>query len=332
MRNARVARLLPLAMLFLVLLALPMVVTRSYYMHIVLLTGYYMLLALSVNLVTGFTGNLFLAAAAFSGIGAYASALLTMKWGFPFWLALPAAGFVAAVFGFVLGYPCLRLIGPYFSIATFGFGEITRLVFVNWYSVTNGPLGIRGIPGPGRIGIGPLSASIDSRLSYYYLLLGIILISTYVLYRIINSHIGRAFWAIRSETFMLAQMIGINATKIKIYSFMVTAFFCGMAGSFYAHYMRFISPDTFVFPESAAAVAMAVVGGMGTITGPIIGAILLGVSVELLRVVSQYRMVVYGLVMIVSVLFMPEGLVGVARRVFSQRRRVAAAGVPARRG
>lgn len=295
------------------LLLLPHFIKKAYYMHILILTGYYIILALSVNMVTGFTGNLFLGAAGFAGIGAYTSTLVSLRLGAPFLIAIIVAGLVSMLAGFLLGYPCLRLVGPYFAIATFGFGEVVRLILINWYSVTNGPLGIRGVPAP-AFGIGPLTYTITSRVGFYYLLLALISVSVFVIYRIVHSYIGRAFWAIRADTYVQAQMIGINATKVKIMSFMVTAFFAGLGGSFYAHYIGYVSPDAFVFQESASAVSMAVVGGMGTIIGPVIGGMILALGVEFLRIASAYRMVLFGLVMFGSILLMPDGIVGLYNR------------------
>ncbi|MCL4424130.1 MAG: branched-chain amino acid ABC transporter permease [Firmicutes bacterium] len=286
----------------LLLLIVPVLVRDPYYLHLINMSGLSILLAASLNLITGFLGELNLGHAAFYGVGAYASALLTMRLHLPFLLTLPVASLLAAFSGALIAYPCLRLKGPYFAIATFGYGEIVRLILHNWDTLTNGPLGLRGIPGP--------AGFINSKVEYYYFILTIVALSLLAIWRLLHSQLGRTFWAVRQDSVVLAEMIGINSTRVKVLAFMVAAYFAGVAGSLYAHYLRFISPDTFSFLESSTALAMVIVGGLGTFWGPVLGAILFTWLPELLRSVSEYRMIFYGLLLWGSITFLPQGISG----------------------
>ncbi|HID86508.1 MAG TPA: branched-chain amino acid ABC transporter permease [Anaerolineae bacterium] len=298
------------------LLSVPLVITSPYHLHIVIISGIFVLLAASLNLITGYSGRLNLGHAAFYGIGAYTSALLALRLNVPFWLGLPSGGLLSVLFGVLIGLPCLRLKGPYLAIATLGFGEITRLVLHNWVSLTNGPLGLRGIPGPPSIAIpGLLIIEFDSKISYYYLLLAVLTASLYVIYRLINSELGRTFLAIREDE-TLAEMIGIDTTRAKLMNFAVAAFFAGVAGSLYAHYVRFISPETFSFLESSAALTMVVIGGLGTFVGPILGGIIFSLLPEFLRAVAEFRMIIYGATLSISIFFMPKGLAGLLDSIY----------------
>jgi len=293
------------------LVTLPWMIKNPYYLHIIIMSGIFVLLASSMNLITGCTGRLNLGHAAFYGIGAYASTLLVMRLGFPVWLAIFLAGLITIFFGILIGVPCLKLKGAYLAITTLAFGEITRLAMMNLVGLTNGPLGIRGIPNPPPIIFGgSLSISFESKTSYYYFLLALCLACLLIIRRLLSSQIGRTFVAIREDE-VRAETVGIDTTHIKLMNFALGAFFAGLAGAFYAHYVRFISPDTFTLNETFTILTMVVIGGLGTFYGPIIGGVLFTFLPELLRAIADYRMMIYGLMMSVAIIFMPEGIIGV---------------------
>ncbi|WP_312560962.1 branched-chain amino acid ABC transporter permease [Anaerospora sp.] len=301
--------------LLLVTALLPLVITDDYVLRILIMSGIFVILTLSLNLVTGFTGQFCLGWAAFYGIGAYTSALLTMKAGVSFWLAMPLGGFVAALFGLLLGLPTMRLKEIYLAITTLGFGEIIRLIMLNWTDLTRGSMGLPGIPAPTI-----LSYEISSNQAYYYLILALVLVTIIAIRRLIDSRTGRALIAIREDE-LAAKSMGIDVTAYKMLAFAVGAFFAGLAGSFYAHYTSFIDPHTFSFTESIAILAMAVLGGLGSINGSILGAVILTVIPELLRDIAEYRLIVFGLIMMAVMLLRPQGLFGKARENGSGRGR-----------
>ncbi len=294
----------------LALVAVPWVVRDPYLLHMVNMALIFILVASSLNLLVGYAGRLNLGYAAFYGVGAYTSAILTVKLGWPFWLTLPLGGLASLAVGLIIGVPCLRLKGPYLAIATLSFGEITRIIAHNWDAVTNGPLGMRGIPAPTPIpipGLGTLTFA--SKTNYYYLLLVVVLLCLWGIRRLVQSQLGRCFEALREDD-ILAEHVGINTVWAKLVNYAVSAFFAGIAGVLYAHYIRYVSPETLSVGESFTMVAMVVVGGMGTFAGPIVGAILFTWLPEILRVAASYRMVIYGAIMMLSILFMRSGLVG----------------------
>ena len=299
--------------ILLVTVLLPLVITDDYVLRILIMSGIFVMLTLSLNLVTGFTGQFCLGWAAFYGIGAYTSALLTMKAGLSFWLAMPLGGLMAALFGLLLGLPTMRLKEIYLAITTLGFGEIIRLIMLNWTDLTRGSMGLPGIPAPSI-----LSYEISSNQAYYYFILVLVLITVAAMRRLIDSRTGRALIAIREDE-LAAKSMGIDVTAYKMLAFAVGAFFAGLAGSFYAHYTSFIDPHTFSFTESIAILAMAVLGGLGSINGSILGAVILTVVPELLRGIAEYRLIVFGLIMMAVMLLRPQGIFGKARENSTSR-------------
>lgn len=284
------------------LLLFPLIMTHKYYMHLAGLILIYALAATGLNLVTGFTGQLSLGHAAFFAIGAYSSALLTMKAGVPFLLALLLSAAIAAVFGALLGLPSLRLRGPYLALATAGFGEIIRITINNWESLTQGSRGIPEIPSPTLLGF-----TVTSNLSWYYLLLLVFLVCTGFVYRLLKSHFGRAWMAIRDNE-PAARAAGINTFTYKVLAFALSAFLAGLAGSLYSHYLNYISPDTFTFGESVLFLSMVVVGGKGTLWGPLIGSAALILIPDFLSVLQDFKMVFHGILLVLSMMFLPGGL------------------------
>lgn len=278
--------------------------SNTYVMNIAVLSLIYAILALSLNLVTGFLGTTTLGHAAFFGIGAYSAAILSTKLDAPFLVTLIMSALITAFFGLLLGLITLRVNGRYLSIVTLGFCEIARLIELNWYSLTRGPLGIMNIPAPEIFGW-----KLNTIKAKYFIVLILLVLITIVVSRIIHSRIGRAVGAIKCDD-LAAGVMGINVKNIKIMVFIVSSAIAGMAGGFYAHYISFIDPTTFNYNKSVQIMSMAILGGMGSIPGSIIGAIVLTVIPELLRNFLLLRQVIYGVVIIVIVMFKPAGLLG----------------------
>ena len=289
--------------------AFPMVVKDPYVMHMLNMAGIYALLTLSLNILAGFTGQVSLGHAAFYGIGAYTSAILSVDYHWSPWVGLAMAGVVAAAFGFLLGLPTLRLKGLYLAVATIGFGEIMYLVFVNWIPVTKGPMGITQVPQPAILGI-----KLDSYNSYYYLVIAALVVALFLSYRLVNSRVGRALLAIR-ENETAAEAMGINSTYYKVLAFTLSAGLAGIAGGLYAHEIGFISPESFLNSESIAILTMMVAGGMGNIFGSVLGALVLVVVPEAMRAFGDIRLVIYGAALILMMIFLPGGLAGWFQRL-----------------
>lgn len=287
------------------ILAVPFICGSQYILRIVIMIGVFTILSLSLGLVTGYAGQVSLGHAAFYAIGAYTSALLSTHFGLNFFVTVPIAAVVAAIGGFLIGLPTLRLSGTYLSIATMGFCEVVRMVLLNWEAVTNGPMGVSKIPKPSFFGI-DLSIS---NYGLYYLMLAFLVLTTVVMIAVVRSKMGRALTAIREDE-IAATMMGIKTTVYKVIAFVISAFFAGLAGAFYAHMISFIDPNTFTFDTSILILSMVILGGMGTINGMFLGSALLVSFPEVLRFLQEYRFVVYGAILIVMMRFRPQGLLG----------------------
>ncbi len=287
------------------LLALvPVFVTNQYYIQVMIFIGIYTILALSLNLLNGYVGLLSIGHAAFYGIGAYASAKLVIEAGLPFPVAIVGAGAVAGFFGYLIAKPTLRLSGIYMTLATLGFNMIFFLILQNWMSFTNGPLGIMDIPPPDLFGY-----RIETRSQYYYLILFLVLLTIGSMHRLLTCRFGRALVGIREDE-LAAEAMGINTTRYKIQAFVLAAFYAGIAGSYYAHFVKYISPDSFYIYESFILLAMLALGGQGNLIGPVVGAAVLIIIPEVFRFLQEYRMLVYGGVLIVMMLVRRQGLLG----------------------
>jgi branched-chain amino acid transport system permease protein len=285
-------------------LAAPFISSVNYYRHLLIISLVYLVLSTSLNLIMGYTGQLALGHAAFYGIGAYTFTLLVMKTSTPYWISFIAGGILSALAAAFLGVIVLRLRGHYLAILTLAFGEIVRIVLYNWVGLTRGPMGLTDIPEP-RI----FSYQFKGLLSYYYLMLFIAVVSYLVFWRLIKSRQGRAFIAIREEE-TAAKAMGVNTTWMKILSFVVGCFFAGIAGSFIATYIKYIHPDNFTAWGSLILNAMVVIGGEGSMVGAAIGAVLLTAVPEILRFGQQYRMVIYAIALMGSIILWPYGIVG----------------------
>jgi len=295
---------LPYLVIVAILAVIPAVVTNLYYIQVLIFIGIYIILALSLNLLNGYVGLLSIGHAAFYGIGAYASAKLVMEVGLPFPLAMLGAGAVAGIFGYFIAKPTLRLSGIYMTLATLGFNMIFFLVLQNWMSFTNGPLGIMDIPPPSILGY-----VIETRIQYYYLIFVLVLVTIGSMHRLMTCRFGRALVGIR-ENELAAEAMGVNTTRYKIQAFVLAAFFAGIAGSYYAHFIKYISPDSFYIYESFILLAMLAFGGQGNLIGPVVGAVVLIIIPELFRFLQEYRMLVYGGVLIIMMLVRRQGLLG----------------------
>jgi branched-chain amino acid transport system permease protein len=280
-----------------------------YVINMLTLGAVYAILTLGLNIALGFGGQISAAQAAFWGIGAYLSALLTTRFAWSFWVAFPVAVAGATLVGLAVAVPTLKLKGFYLAMATIGFQEITTLVLVNWKQVTAGVDGIGSIPRPA---IGPWVLQDD--VSYFYFLwamvLGAILLSVFLE----HSRMGRALKALRDNE-LAAEVTGIDVRSVKIMAFMLSAAFGGAAGSLYAHFAGYISPDVFTFSASTLVIAMLIIGGSGTVPGAVIGALLLTVLPESLRFLKNYYMAIYGLGTVAIMVFMPGGLAGLAAKL-----------------
>jgi branched-chain amino acid transport system permease protein len=275
----------------------------AYVLHLSILAGIYIILAVSINLIIGYAGQVSLGHAAFYGIGAYASALVSMYWHFPFPAAALAALLVAGLCGFALGLPTLRLKEDYLAIVTLGFGVIVDLVFLN-LEITGGPDGLPGIPSPRFFGL-------NFREPWMYLMLVVVtvLLVLGATYRLVDSYHGRALRAIRDHE-TTAQVMGINTPAYKIVIFTLAAALAGLAGSLYAHYITFINPESFGLHTSILILAMVVLGGMGSIMGSVLGAVILTILPELLRQTHGYQDLIYGGLLVGLLIWRPEGIMG----------------------
>lgn len=285
-------------------LVLPFIYGKSYFMGVMCRIFLYAILAGSLNIINGYSGQTCLGAAGFFCIGSYVEAIFSVKLGMNFWFILPMAGIITALVGLLVALPTLKMSGIYLSIVTLGFSEIVRLIALNWTSVTGGAMGIKGIPVPMFFGI-----AIKNSKSFYYLFFVFAVLFLFVSNRVINSKIGRGWMSIR-ENQLAAKSLGVNASKYKAYNFMYGAFWIGIAGAIYAPYVRFIDSTYFTLDEGWNILSMVIIGGQGTLIGPIIGSLLVNFLTETLRPIGAWRLVAYALLIIVMMWFRPQGLAG----------------------
>ena len=294
--------------LFLLAVFAPVILTDPYHRHLMILFCIFAVLALSLDITMGYLGELPLGHAAFFGIGAYASALLSLKLNMCFWIALPFSGLIAGIMGILIGIPSFRLKGPYFAIVTLGFAQIVHLIVNNWVSFTRGPMGITKIPAP-RIAISNLcDITFKGEFSYYYIGLAMLIFSIYITKRLLNSKTGRAILAIR-ENEDLALSIGVQSYFYKLIAFGIGTALAGMSGSVYAHYFRVISPDLVGVYYLIGALIMVMVGGIGSTGGVILGALIFTVLPETLRVLESVRLIVFAVALLISITFLPAGVI-----------------------
>lgn len=297
-KNSLIKILLAAAVIILV----PLLTPNMYIMQIINMICIYIILGTSINVLTGFTGQLSLGQAAFFGVGAYVTALLNTRGGMQFFVCLIGSVLVTALFGVILAVPALKVKGSYLALLTMGFGEVVRIVMINWTPVTNGTAGILGIDSPVIFGF-----AFDSLKKYYFLIMVFVLLGLFYQNMIIKTRTGRAFVALREDN-EAAELTGINVTSYKIRAFVLSAIYCGIAGCLYAMMIKYVSPDTFTNNISSVILWTAIVGGFGTVMGPVIGGIVMQVLPEALRFLGDWRLVVYGVILLVVILRCPGGL------------------------
>ena len=340
--------------LLLVALTLPFIVMAVYpdrdrqFIDLAILIMTYVMLGWGLNIVVGLAGLLDLGYVAFYAVGAYSFALLAQYFDIGFWMALPLAGLLAATWGIILGFPVLRLRGDYLAIVTLAFGEIIRVVLLNWYEFTGGPDGISGIPKPSFFGLdftrkggfaeffGLDYDSIHRFIYLYYIILLLALITNFVTLRLRKLPIGRAWEALREDE-IACRSLGINTTNTKLTAFSIGAMFGGFAGSFFATRQGFISPESFTFLESAIILAIVVLGGLGSQIGVVIASVVMIGGIEILRNLgflkevfgpdfepTQYRMLIFGLAMVLIMVWKPRGIISSRNpsAVYKERRKI----------
>jgi branched-chain amino acid transport system permease protein len=292
-------------------------VMNSYQTNIMITALMYVMLGLGLNIVVGLAGLLDLGYVAFYAVGAYTYGLLNHHFGIGFWTVLPLGGALGALFGVLLGFPVLRLRGDYLAIVTLGFGEIIRLILENWNEFSYGPSGIAHISKPSLFGI---KLSFSGEINYmYFLMIGMVCFTIFVVNRLQNSRIGRAWIALREDE-VACQAMGIDKTRTKLTAFALGATWAGMAGVIFAAKTTFINPASFTFMESAMILSIVVLGGMGSIPGVIIAALFLILLPEYLRAFSDYRMLLFGAIMVIMMVFRPQGIIATVRRNYNFKR------------
>lgn len=336
---------MPLA--FVALLAsVPLWMTDSYILHVLITTGIFIIAAMSLNLLLGYTGQLSLGHVAFFGIGAYTSALvslgfeITAPWGSPVglapkpvWIAMLAAIVVAGLTGWAIGKLSFRVRGAYFVIVSISFAEVVRLVALNWVELTQGPMALNNIPVL-RLGWGSAEVAFLRKPSVYWLVLAVAVICYIIIARLVASRAGRAMIALR-ENEPLAMSVGVDVTRYLVLATVVAAAMAGAAGSLYTHYIRIVDPDIFLFVYTVTMVIMVVAGGKGTLAGPIGGGIIFGLMPEILRAMAikpEVQWIIYGVLMVLVVYFLPMGIVPAVRNWLGARRTAAAEVERAARG
>ncbi|WRS26314.1 branched-chain amino acid ABC transporter permease [Oscillospiraceae bacterium MB08-C2-2] len=306
-------RVLVFLALLVVMILLPVLFPKSYFMGVMCRILIYSVLAGALNAINGYSGQTCLGMAGFFCIGSYCEAILAVKAGWNFWMILPIAGIVTAAIGFVLAIPTLKMSGIYLSIVTLGFSEIVRLIALNWTGLTGGPMGIKGIPVPSFFGF-----EIKNSRSYYYIFLALAVLFIFVTNRVIKSRVGRAWISIREDQ-LAARSLGVQASRYKALNFTYGAFWAGLAGACYAPYVRFIDSTFFTLDEGWNILSMVIIGGQGTLVGPVVGSVLVNFLTEWLRPIGQWRMVAYALLIIVIMWCRPQGLVGSSDSILAGR-------------
>lgn len=313
LEKVRLPERISLQALLLLLAALaPLIIRSTYALHVLVLLLVWVVLSLSLNFVTGYSGQLALGHAAFITIGGYTGAILMLDFNVPFWIALAAGGLTAFASGLILGLLAMRLRGDYLGMVTMGFGEIVRLIALNWNDVTRGPMGLPGIPRVHLFGY-----TFRGEVPYYYLGLILVVFSFITIKRLLFSRFGRACLAIRDDE-VAAEAMGVVSYRYKVLSFCISSGYAGLMGVFYASWVTLFSPDSFQLNDSIMISAMITLGGIGSLYGPIFGAIGIGILPELLRPLTMgarfgsLRLAGVGLAMVILIILRPSGLFGMS--------------------
>jgi len=294
---------------------LPGIVTVPYYLHLTILALIWVVVAQGQNLIQGYTGYVTIAQGGFMGIGAYSSALLSVKLGWPVWGTLALTPLLTGLLAILVGYPSLRVKGHYFAIVTLAFNMVIYIVLFNYRSLTGGEAGLTDIPRLGDLLSGMIGFSALS--SFYYLALLAAVITTGMCWLLINSRVGRNLIAIRQNE-ALTDGIGIAIWRYKLFAFVASASMAGLGGGLYAHFIGFINPDTFTVGQSLNAILAVIVGGSGTLLGPVVGSFVVVFLPEYLRIADFFRLIVYGLILILATIFMPKGIVFVVGQLLKK--------------
>jgi branched-chain amino acid transport system permease protein len=294
--------------LFLVLSVFPPFALSEYWLHTMIIGLFYAMMASSWNLIAGYTGQISFAHAAFAGVGAYVSGMLAVNLGVPPWVGVLIGAAVAALFGLGLGYLCIRMGGIYLSLTTLGFSEILRIVITNEDRWTRGTMGLQ-VPG---------FFTEYSKTSYYYLFLIVTILFLILIYKIIHSEMGLTFRAVLNDE-LAASSSGINTIRVRVLAFTISSAMAGAAGGLYGHYLMLITPDIPSLGQMFLVLAMAVIGGMGSFAGPIVGAFALEILSEYIRIYGEYHVLLFGLIALAIARFAPEGVMGILIRRFGKR-------------
>ncbi|MDR7238091.1 branched-chain amino acid ABC transporter permease [Neobacillus drentensis] len=297
-------KIFTLTVIGIIVVLLPLMITNGYYLQILIVAGIWSMVVLGLDLLVGYTGYVSFGHAAFFGIGGYTSAILVMKLGMPFWLSLPLAAIFTGIIGYIISKPTFRLSGTYFAIGTLAFAEIVNITFNNWESVTGGVYGLIGVP--------PLFANLQQ---YYYFVYFALVVIGYLIYRLATSPVGKALIATR-ENEALAQSIGINILKMKQFVFTLSCVIAGFAGALLVHLVGFASPLSFNVNTSLELIVIIMVGGAGTLFGPVFGAFFLLILSQYLAAFTELRLMIYGLVLILVIKYLPGGIAGRVKLLF----------------
>lgn len=294
-------------LLFLLMAVLPAFIEKVYYLHLITIMLIWIVMTQGLNVIQGYAGYVSICQATFFGIGAYASALVTTRFGWPI-----SAGFLAAltagiVSGVLIGWPALKMKGHYFAIATMAFAVLVGSVMLNWKALTGGDAGLHDIPRPE---LTVWDFELGSPRGYYYIALLAAAFSVWFVGRLVRSRVGRSIVAVR-ENELVAMAVGVDTTRSKRLAFTISAVFGSLAGAMYAHYINFVNPTPFHLEASLNAILAVIIGGSGTVWGPVIGSALVVFLPEYLRVATTYRMVIYGVLIILVTIFMPRGVMSI---------------------
>jgi branched-chain amino acid transport system permease protein len=288
------------------LFALPFLVENSYTMYILNLVGIYVIMAVGLNIVLGYTGQISIVNAGFAGIGAYITALSIVKLSIPLYIALPMAGILTAGIGIIIGFPALRLGSHYLAMATLACNQAIQLIMIHWKSVTMGAAGVS----LSSVNIGPIALNSNHRL--YFLVIPIALILIYLYVNIIKSKLGRSLIAVRDNE-IAAQSMGVSLAKYKTTAFAISGFYAGIGGGLFALVIGYVSPESFGLNESVFHLAILVIGGTATLPGPILGSIFFVVAPELFHWMVEYKVLVFSLIALIFIIFMPGGIYGLVK-------------------
>lgn len=298
--------------IFALAVVLPFLISKGSVMSIIVKILFYVILASSLNIINGYSGQFNIGHAGFVLIGAYTLSILAQL-GWPIWVLYLMAGVVTSLLGLLIALPTLRLRGIYLALVTLGFSEILRLVALNWTGLTGGPMGIKGIPSPWFFGLRATSPH-----NYYFIVLLFVVLCLFSSYRVINSKVGRAWMSIREDDHA-AMSLGVNIRKYKAINFMFGAFWAGVGGALMAPFYTFIDSSMFSLDEGFNILSMVIIGGQGTLIGPVVGSVVVNLTTEIFRFANEARLLIYA-VMIISMMWLrPQGLAGTSRSVIANR-------------